>query len=122
SESTLTRNLAYRASFLPSEITPKYSLLFLYCCFFFSSRRRHTRSKRDWSSDVCSSDLKVEEMRANVVEAEAEVPRALAEALRSGNMGVMDYMNYKNIDADTDMRDMIGRLSKENQDYDDHQE
>src|SRR5699024_11361492 len=28
-----------------------------YPCFFFSSRRRHTRSKRDWSSDVCSSDL-----------------------------------------------------------------
>src|SRR5699024_12077865 len=27
------------------------------CRFFFSSRRRHTRSKRDWSSDVCSSDL-----------------------------------------------------------------
>src|SRR5207247_6381382 len=27
--------------------------------FFFSSRRRHTRSTRDWSSDVCSSDLKV---------------------------------------------------------------
>src|SRR5699024_11517031 len=29
----------------------------LFCFFFFSSRRRHTRSKRDWSSDVCSSDL-----------------------------------------------------------------
>src|SRR5699024_4988154 len=29
----------------------------LFLCFFFSSRRRHTRSKRDWSSDVCSSDL-----------------------------------------------------------------
>src|SRR5699024_11657355 len=29
----------------------------LYSVFFFSSRRRHTRSKRDWSSDVCSSDL-----------------------------------------------------------------
>src|SRR5690349_24170716 len=28
-----------------------------YCCFFFSSRRRHTRSLRDWSSDVCSSGL-----------------------------------------------------------------
>src|SRR6267378_6069538 len=28
-----------------------------FCCFFFSSRRRHTRSLRDWSSDVCSSDL-----------------------------------------------------------------
>ena len=27
------------------------------CCFFFSSRRRHTRLRRDWSSDVCSSDL-----------------------------------------------------------------
>src|SRR5699024_12190136 len=32
-----------------------------YCCFFFSSRRRHTRSKRDWSSDVCSSDLTPED-------------------------------------------------------------
>src|SRR5699024_11463364 len=30
---------------------------FFLCLFFFSSRRRHTRSKRDWSSDVCSSDL-----------------------------------------------------------------
>src|SRR5699024_11574913 len=29
-----------------------------FCFFFFSSRRRHTRSKRDWSSDVCSSDLR----------------------------------------------------------------
>src|SRR5699024_12109777 len=29
------------------------------CFFFFSSRRRHTRSKRDWSSDVCSSDLRI---------------------------------------------------------------
>src|SRR5699024_11389065 len=32
-------------------------LLLLTCLFYFSSRRRHTRSKRDWSSDVCSSDL-----------------------------------------------------------------
>src|SRR5690606_39560103 len=30
------------------------------CCFFFSSRRRHTRFSRDWSSDVCSSDLFLE--------------------------------------------------------------
>src|SRR5207302_5313294 len=29
----------------------------VFCCFFFSSRRRHTRFSRDWSSDVCSSDL-----------------------------------------------------------------
>ncbi|NGP43517.1 flotillin-like protein FloA [Bacillaceae bacterium SIJ1] len=55
----------------------------------------------------------VQEMRAKVVEAEAEVPLALAEALRSGKIGVMDYMNYKNIDADTDMRDAIGKLNKE---------
>src|SRR5699024_11863045 len=34
----------------------------LYCFFFFSSRRRHTRSKRDWSSDVCSSDLVNEDL------------------------------------------------------------
>ncbi|ASN05190.1 flotillin-like protein FloA [Virgibacillus necropolis] len=59
---------------------------------------------------------RVQEMRAFVVEAEAEVPKALAEALRSGNLGVMDYMNYKNIDADTDMRDTIGKLSEENND------
>src|SRR6266498_5255678 len=31
----------------------------LFCLFFFSSRRRHTRCGRDWSSDVCSSDLEV---------------------------------------------------------------
>src|SRR5699024_11275400 len=36
----------------------KYDIINLIIYFFFSSRRRHTRSKRDWSSDVCSSDLK----------------------------------------------------------------
>src|SRR6266704_4061491 len=33
-------------------------MVFVFLSFFFSSRRRHTRSKRDWSSDVCSSDLR----------------------------------------------------------------
>ncbi|WP_053219127.1 flotillin-like protein FloA [Virgibacillus senegalensis] len=61
---------------------------------------------------------RVQEMRAKVVEAEADVPLALAEALRSGNMGVMDYMNYKNINADTDMRDTIGKLSQEENEED----
>lgn len=42
---------------------------------------------------------KVQEMQAQVVEAEALVPKALSEALRSGNMGVMDYVNYKNVMA-----------------------
>src|SRR5216684_7736855 len=32
-------------------------MIWMLCCFFFSSRRRHTRCSRDWSSDVCSSDL-----------------------------------------------------------------
>ncbi|KMK93855.1 flotillin-like protein FloA [Rossellomorea marisflavi] len=61
---------------------------------------------------------KVEEMRAKVVESEAEVPLAMAEALRSGNMGVMDYMNLKNIDADTDMRDSIGKMTGDKHDTD----
>lgn len=61
---------------------------------------------------------RVQEMRAKVVEAEADVPLALAEALRTGKMGVMDYMNYQNIDADTDMRDTIGKLSKDNNEDD----
>lgn len=54
---------------------------------------------------------KVEEMKAKVVEAEAQVPLAMAEALRSGNIGVMDYMNIRNISADTDMRDSIGKIN-----------
>lgn len=53
---------------------------------------------------------KVQEMRARVVEAEAEVPKALAEALRTGKMGVMDYYNLQNIQADTLMRDAIGKV------------
>jgi uncharacterized protein YqfA (UPF0365 family) len=49
-----------------------------------------------------------QEMRARVVEAEAEVPRAMAEAFRQGNLGIMDYYRMKNLQADTDMRDVIG--------------
>jgi uncharacterized protein YqfA (UPF0365 family) len=50
---------------------------------------------------------KAQEMRAKVIEAEAKVPLALAEAFKAGNLGVMDYMKYKNIMADTAMRDSI---------------
>lgn len=50
-----------------------------------------------------------QEMRAKVIESEAEVPKAMAEAFRSGNMGIMDYYRMKNIDADTKMRDSISR-------------
>jgi uncharacterized protein YqfA (UPF0365 family) len=48
-----------------------------------------------------------QEMRAKVVESEAEVPRAMAEAFRSGNMGIMDYYRMKNVQADTEMRGAI---------------
>lgn len=53
------------------------------------------------------------EMRALVVAAEAEVPRALAEAFRSGNFGVMDYYRMKNVIADTDMRTSISQMDQE---------
>jgi len=59
----------------------------------------------------------VQEMRAKVVESEAEVPKAMAEALRQGKLGVMDYYSMKNIIADTQMRDSISRLGqKESED------
>lgn len=59
---------------------------------------------------------KVVEMRAKVVEAEAEVPMAMSEALRAGNFGVMDYINYKNVQADTSMRDSIARTGSDKSD------
>ncbi|WP_368859174.1 flotillin-like protein FloA [Cohnella sp. GbtcB17] len=52
---------------------------------------------------------RVVEMRAKVVESESDVPLAMAEALRGGKMGVMDYMNLKNLEADTQMRGSIGK-------------
>lgn len=54
-----------------------------------------------------------QKMRAKVVEAEAEVPLAMSEALRSGNMGVMDYYKMKNVNADTEMRTSISGKSSE---------
>ena len=50
-----------------------------------------------------------QEMEAKVVEAQSDVPHAIAEAFRSGHLGVMDYYNLKNIQADTDMRDSISK-------------
>jgi uncharacterized protein YqfA (UPF0365 family) len=48
-----------------------------------------------------------QEMRARVVDAEAEVPRAMAEAFRAGNLGIMDYHRMRNLEADTEMRGSI---------------
>lgn len=50
---------------------------------------------------------KAEESRANLIQAEAEIPKSIAEAFRTGNLGIMDYMRYQNIKADTKMRDNI---------------
>ena len=59
---------------------------------------------------------KVQEMRAKVVEAEAEVPKAMADAFRKGNLGVMDYYNMRNVQADTKMRDSISGQQPEKED------
>ena len=53
----------------------------------------------------------VQEMRAKVVEAEAEVPKAMTQALREGKLGVMDYYQMQNTIADTTMRDSIAKAS-----------
>ena len=50
---------------------------------------------------------KVQEMQAKLVEAEAQIPLAMAEAFRSGNLGIMDYYRMRNIEADTETRESI---------------
>ena len=52
---------------------------------------------------------KAQEAGASVIEAEAQVPLAIADAFRKGNLGVMDYYKIKNIQADTDMRENIAK-------------
>jgi uncharacterized protein YqfA (UPF0365 family) len=52
---------------------------------------------------------KAQEARAKVIEAEVQIPLAMADAFRSGNLGIMDYYRLKNIDADTQMRDSIAK-------------
>jgi uncharacterized protein YqfA (UPF0365 family) len=52
---------------------------------------------------------RIEENRAKVVEAEAEVPKAISQAFREGTLGIMDYYKLRNIQADTDMRTSIAR-------------
>lgn len=63
----------------------------------------------------------VQEMRARVVEAEAEVPKALATALREGKLGVMEYYQMQNVMADTSMREGIAKASTPATGTDPHQ-
>lgn len=51
---------------------------------------------------------KVKDMQAKVIEAEAQIPLAMADAFRKGNLGIMDYLKMKNIQADTEMRKGLG--------------
>jgi uncharacterized protein YqfA (UPF0365 family) len=66
-------------------------------------------AERQYAAMAAEQEQKAETqaMRAKVVEAEASVPQAIAEAFRSGNLGVMDYYKMKNIQADSDMRGAI---------------
>ncbi|MBK8290377.1 MAG: flotillin-like protein FloA [Flammeovirgaceae bacterium] len=58
---------------------------------------------------------KAQEARANVIQAEAEIPKAIAEAFVKGNLGVMDYYKMQNVQADTDMRQSISGSGKSGQ-------
>ena len=55
---------------------------------------------------------RAQEMRANLIQAESQVPMAIAEAFRSGRLGVMDYYQMRNVMADTDMRQGIASSTK----------
>lgn len=56
---------------------------------------------------------RIQENRAEVVKAEAEIPKAMAEAFRKGTLGVMDYYRMQNIKSDTDMRQSISEMGTE---------
>jgi len=67
-------------------------------------------SERQYAAQAAEQEQRAETqaMRVKVVEAEAAIPLAIAEAFRDGNLGVMDYYRLKNLQADTGMRDSIG--------------
>jgi uncharacterized protein YqfA (UPF0365 family) len=67
-------------------------------------------AERQYAAQAAEQEQKAETqaMRVKVVEAEAAIPLAIAEAFRNGNLGVMDYYKLKNLQADTGMRDSIG--------------
>jgi uncharacterized protein YqfA (UPF0365 family) len=67
-------------------------------------------AERQYSAMAAEQEQKAEtqRMRAKVVEAEAAIPQAIAEAFRSGHLGIMDYYRINNVKADTEMRSAIG--------------
>ncbi len=67
-------------------------------------------AERQYAALAAEQEMKAEtqRMRAKVVEAEAQIPEAIAEAFRAGHLGVMDYYKINNVKADTEMRGAIG--------------
>lgn len=57
------------------------------------------------------NSAKIRDMEAKLVEAEAQIPMAMAEAFRKGNLGIMDFYRMKNMQADTDMRKSLSKES-----------
>src|SRR5699024_12010090 len=84
--------------------------LFKCVLFFFSSRRRHTRSKRDWSSDVCSSDLRVAGMIRLVIADDHPVVRA---GLRAMFQAEDDIDVVAEVSTGPDARSEERRVGKE---------
>ena len=74
-----------------------------------SARKSRRAPERAHSSQIALEQRIVFDaaMPATVIEAQAEVPKALAEALRSGRLGVMDFYKMENVQADTAMRSSI---------------
>jgi uncharacterized protein YqfA (UPF0365 family) len=66
-------------------------------------------AERQYGAQAAEQEMKAEtqRMRAKVVEAEAAIPQAIAEAFRNGNLGIMDYYRLNNLKADTEMRSAI---------------
>ena len=72
-----------------------------------ANRERHSAQRT--AAYAADRENKQAENRAAVILAEAEVPRAIADAFRSGNLGVMDYYKLRNVQADTSMREAIAK-------------
>jgi uncharacterized protein YqfA (UPF0365 family) len=68
-------------------------------------------AERQYAAMAAEQEMKAQtqQMRAKVVEAEAQIPEAIAEAFRAGHLGVMDYYKLNNVKADTEMRGAIGQ-------------
>ena len=75
-------------------------------------RRICGRAKAEAEKRRAMAVAREQEMRALVVENEAKVPLAIAEAFQKGNLGIMDYYRMKNINADTSMRESISKVDK----------